>query len=132
MDANLKLIILTPERKFFEGDVKELTTENDNGRLEILPKHIDLITSLVPTVTSFTTTEDKKIKIFTSAGVLRVEDNELNLLCETAEWPEEINLDRAVDARKKAENLLKAREKTDHTKAELKLKRALARIKVKS
>lgn len=130
MAANLKLTILTPEKKIFEGDIRELTTESEVGRLEILPEHIAMITSLVPTVTSFTTRDDKKLKLFTSTGVLRVEGEELNLLCETAEWPDEIDLSRAEEARKKAEQLMHE-EAFDHRTAELKLRRAMARIKAK-
>ena len=131
MSENLKLNILTPERKIFSGEVKELTTENDLGRLEILPNHVAMITSLTPTVTSFTTGDGKKLKLFTSTGVLKIEKNEMSLLCETGEWPEEIDMSRAEEARKKAESLLKDTEDTKYKKAELKLKRALARIKAK-
>ncbi len=131
MDATLKLTILTTERKIFDGEVKELTVENELGRMEILPKHISMITSLAPTVTTFTTLDGKKHKLFTSTGLLKVEDNVISMLSETAEWPEEIDIVRAEDARKKAEELLKVKKARDHEKAELKLKRALARIKAK-
>jgi F-type H+-transporting ATPase subunit epsilon len=131
MDATLKLTILTPERKIFDGEVKELTIENELGRLEILPKHIPMVTTLVPTVTIFTDPDGKKHKLFTSTGILKVDNNMINMLTETAEWPDEIDITRAEDARKKAERLLKAKKERDHEKAELKLKRALARIKAK-
>ena len=131
MNATLKLTILTPERKVFDGEVKDLITENEVGRLEILPKHIAMITSLAATVTFFTTLDGEKLKLFTSTGMLKVENDEISMLTETAEWPEEIDLSRAEEARIKAEKLLKTRKEIDHHKAELKLKRALARIKVK-
>lgn len=131
MSVGIKLTILTPERKIFSGEVKELSTENEFGRLEILPKHVAMITTLNPTVTSFTTMEDKKLKLFTSTGVLKIENNELNLLVETAEWPEEIDINRAEEARKKAEKLLTGGKNINSKKDELRLKRALARIKAK-
>jgi F-type H+-transporting ATPase subunit epsilon len=131
MNATLKLTILTPERKIFHGEVKELNTENELGRLEILPKHIAMITSLTATVTSFTTLDGEKHKLFTSSGMLKVANNEINMLTETAEWPEEIDITRAEEARIKAEKLLKAKKEMSHHKSELKLKRALARIKAK-
>jgi F-type H+-transporting ATPase subunit epsilon len=131
MSANLKLTILTPERKIFNGEVKELNTENEFGRLEILPSHIAMTTSLVPTVTMFTTVDGKPLRLFTSTALLKIENNELILICETAEWPEEINIDRAEEALKKADKLLHAKHGEEHLKAELKLRRALARIKAK-
>lgn len=131
MVDTIKLNIITPERKIFDGEVSELTTENDIGRLEILPNHVPMVTSIIPTVTTFTTADGKKLKVFTSTGVLRIEKNELNLLSEVAEWPEEIDVNRAEEAKKKAEQLLSEKENIDYKRAELKLKRALARIKAK-
>lgn len=131
MNGTLKLTILTPERKIFYGEVKELNTENELGRLEILPKHITMITSLTATVTSFTTLDGEKHKLFTSTGMLKVEDNVIDMLTETAEWPEEIDISRAEGARIKAEKLIKEKKEMNHHKSELKLKRALARIKAK-
>lgn len=131
MDDILKVNILTPEKKIYAGEVKELTTENEIGRLEILPNHVAMVTSLVPTVTSFTTADNNKQKLFTSSGVLRITKNEINLLVETAEWPEEIDINRAEEAKRKAESLLKEKEGIDYRRAELKLKRAVARIRAK-
>lgn len=127
----LKLNIITPDREIFNGDVSELTTENEIGRLEILPNHVPMVTALIPTVTSFTTPEGEKRKLFTSTGVLRINNNELKVLAENAEWPEEIDLKRAEEAKIKAEELLKEKEKVDYKRAELKLKRAVARIKAR-
>lgn len=131
MVDTLKLNIITPEKKIYNGEVSELTTENDIGRLEILPSHVPMVTSIIPTVTTFTTVDGKKLKLFTSTGVLRIENNELNLLSEITEWPEEIDINRAEEAKKKAEQLLREKENVDYKRAELKLKRALARIKAK-
>jgi F-type H+-transporting ATPase subunit epsilon len=131
MVDTIKLNIITPERKVFDGEVSELTTENDIGRLEILPNHVPMVTSIIPTVTTFTTVDGKKLKLFTSIGVLRIENNQLNLLSEDIEWPQEIDIKRAEEAKIKAEQLLKEKENIDYKRAELKLKRALARIKAK-
>jgi len=131
MVDTIKLNIITPERKVYDGEVSELTTENHIGRFEILPNHVPMVTSIIPTVTTFTTVEGKKLKLFTSTGILRVENNELNLLSEDAQWPQEIDVSRAEEAKKKAEQLLREKENIDYKRAELKLKRALARIKAK-
>ncbi|MFL0247897.1 F0F1 ATP synthase subunit epsilon [Candidatus Clostridium stratigraminis] len=131
MADTIKLNIITPERKAYEGEVIDLTTENDIGRLEILPNHVPMVTSIVPTVTTFTTVDGKKLKLFTSTGVLKIEKNELNLLSEDVEWPQEIDVKRAEEAKKKAEQLLREKENIDYRRAELKLKRALARLRTK-
>jgi F-type H+-transporting ATPase subunit epsilon len=127
----IKLNIITPERKIYDGEVSEITTENDIGRLEILPNHVPMVTSIIPTVTTFTTVEGNKLKLFTSTGILRIENNEINLLSEDAEWPQEIDVKRAEEAKKKAEQLLREKENVDYRRAELKLKRAIARLRAK-
>jgi F-type H+-transporting ATPase subunit epsilon len=132
MEDKMKLNILTPDRKVFSGDIVDLNTENEDGRIELLPNHVAIISTLSPAVTTFTTVEGKKTKLFTSTGVLKMLDNEINMLCEAAEWPEEIDINRAEEAREKAEDLLKKKEKVDTNRAELKLKRAVSRIRAKS
>lgn len=131
MADTIKLKIITPERKAYEGEVIDLTTENDIGRLEILPNHVPMVTSIVPTVTTFTTVDGKKLKLFTSTGVLKIEKNELDLLSEDVQWPQEIDVNRAEEAKKKAELLLREKENIDYKRAELKLKRALARLRTR-
>lgn len=131
MADTIKLKIITPERKAYEGEVIDLTTENDIGRLEILPNHVPMVTSIVPTVTTFTTVDGKKLKLFTSTGVLKIEKNELDLLSEDVQWPQEIDVSRAEEAKKKAELLLREKENIDYKRAELKLKRALARLRTR-
>lgn len=129
MSENLELTILTPERNIFSGEVKELSSEDETGRFQILPRHLNMISFLVPTVTSFTTVDGRKYKLFTSTGVLKISNNKISLLCDTAEWPEEIDINRAEEARKKAEEGLRKKEHIDYKKEELRLKRALARKK---
>lgn len=131
MADTIKLNIITPERKAYEGEVIDLVTENDIGRLEILPNHVPMVSSIVPTVTTFTTVDGKKLKLFTSTGVLKIEKNELDLLSEDVQWPQEIDVERAEEAKKKAEQLLREKENIDYKRAELKLKRALARLRTK-
>lgn len=131
MEDKIKLNILTPNRKLFSGEIVDLNTQNEKGRLEILPNHVAIITTLVPTVTTFTPVEGEKRKLFTSTGVLRMDENEINMLCEAAEWPEEIDANRAEEAKEKAEELLKKNANIDLKRAELKLKRAIARLHAK-
>ena len=132
MKEAIKLSILTPDRQLFNGEIIELNTENDFGRFTILSNHIPMITTLVPSVTYFTTVDDKKLKVFTSTGILKVKNNKVEMLCDVAEWPEEIDLKRAEESKGKAETMLDKKEGIDINRAELKLKRSLMRIKAKS
>jgi F-type H+-transporting ATPase subunit epsilon len=127
----LKLSINTPERNFYHGEVKELKTNSLNGSIEILSKHIPMITVLKPSVTIFIDVEGKTNKAFTSQGILKVEGNEVRILCDAAEWPEEIDEQRAIASKTRAEERLKNKEGTDVKRAESALYRALVRLRAK-
>lgn len=131
MKDSFNLSILTPERAVYDNDVKSLSTENELGKFEILPNHVDMIASINPAVTYFTEKNGEKRKVFTSTGILRVNDNKVQILCDTAEWPEEIDLQRAEEAKKRAETRLSEKDNVDLRRVEVSLKRALARIKTK-
>lgn len=129
----IELNIITPEKRFFSGKIIELTTEDREGRLGILPNHMSVVKILEPSMTRFTTVDGKEFKAFTSEGILKVDKNLVEILCNSAEWPEDIDINRAKAAEERAEKRLK--EKTsnlDVKRAELALKRALTRSKIKS
>lgn len=77
MSEVLKLTILTPDREFYEGEVVEVITESIQGDIAILPDHMPLVTTLKPANTEIVQKDGKKLKAFTSTGVLEVINNEL-------------------------------------------------------
>lgn len=132
MSKALKLTILTPERDFYSGEVVEVITDSVEGRIAILPDHMPLITTLRPADTEITQKDGKKLMAFTSTGVLEVKDNELKILCDNCEWPEEVDIERAKKAKKRAEERLQSqKDGIDVKRAQMALARALARINLK-
>lgn len=129
MENTLKLSIRTPEKELYSGDISELLTESIDGNIEILLHHIPMITMLKPTVTKFRTAEGKELSAFTSSGLLRVGDGSAIMMCEAAEWPEDIDKSRAEEAKKRAEGRLKEAKGTDAERAEFALMRAISRLK---
>ena len=127
---NLKLI--TPSNELFSGKVSRLKTKNSIGEFEILSNHISFITKTTPTITVFEDENGKERKLFTSSGVLNFNKNELIFCCDSAEWPEDIDLERAEKAKSRAENRLKDKKNTDCKRAEVALARAIARIDIKN
>ncbi|MEY7999304.1 F0F1 ATP synthase subunit epsilon [Clostridium sp. Mt-5] len=132
MSEVLKLTILTPDREFYKGEVIEVITESTLGGITILPDHMPLITTLKPADTVIVQKDNKKLKAFTSVGILEVKENELRILCDVCEWPEEIDIGRAEEAKNRAEKRLASnKDGIDVQRAELALARALARINLK-
>lgn len=129
----LELIILTPEKQFYKGQVSLVKTTNLIGSFEVLSNHMPMITVLQPSETEFADLDGKRHKAFTSTGTFEVKDNKVVMLCDACEWPEEIDEKRAEAAKERAEKRLKSYdEKIDDQRAKLALVRALTRLKVKS
>jgi F-type H+-transporting ATPase subunit epsilon len=129
MDNKFHLIIITPERELFSGEVVELNCEGNDGHFGILPNHAPMITTLVPTVINFEDVMGKKYKAVTSDGVFKINNNKATLLCNSAEWPEEIDRERAEKAKQRAEGRLKEKSlETDLKRAQFALLRSIARL----
>ena len=131
MEYILKLTIITPEKEFYSGEVLDLVTENENGKIGFLPEHIAMVTVLKPSVTTFTQKDGKKLKAFTSSGILSIKNDEINLMCDASEWPEDIDLKRAEDAGKRAQMRLKENSGVSMNRTEVALMRAIMRIKAR-
>lgn len=131
MNDSLLINILTPERQFYSGEITAIVCQNKLGSFEILPNHTALVTAVVPAVTTFTEKDGKKLKAFTSDGILKVDNNKIELLCEAAEWPEEIDLKRAESAKERAEKRIFEKNGVDIKRAQLSLNRSLMRLKAK-
>ena len=127
----LKLTIITPEKEFYSGEVLDLVTENEYGRIGFLPEHIAMVTVLEPSVTTFTEKNGTKRKAFTSTGILSIKDDEINLMCDASEWPEDIDINRAEEAKKRAELKLKTKTGVNMSRTEVSLMRSLMRIKAR-
>ncbi len=130
MANSYKLIILSPEREFYSGEISELIVGSTEGSIGILANHMPLVTTLRPSSTEIVEKGGEKLKAFTSSGILEVKNNEVTMLCDAAEWPEEIDKKRAEEAKKRAEKRLEQKTGVDVKRAELALARALARMKV--
>ena len=126
-----KLVIVTPEKRFYEDDVSSLIAPGSLGYLGILTDHAPLITELVP---GKLTVKDSKgqEKIFAlSGGFLEVLKNNVTILADSIESVDEIDLQRAEAALKRARERLKSKDKNiDIPRVEFALTRALNRIKI--
>lgn len=126
----IELTIVTPDKNFYSGEIKELVTANSEGKLGILPGHIAMVTSLAPCITTFTDKDGKKLSAFSANGLLKMRDNKLSLMCEACEWPQDIDIKRAEEAKERADKRIKSKNNNiDMQRAEISLMRAIYRIK---
>lgn len=129
----LKLSIVTPEKKIVtDVEVSDLLIPTWGGEINVLEGHAALMTTLIPGILSFTHRDGEKSKVVVSWGYCEVADDKVNVLAETAERPEEVDLERAQAALKKTDEKLMSPD-LDPVQAEKlrwKKERAMVRIAV--
>ena len=127
----LKLDIVTVERLVYSQEVDMVIAPGIDGELGILPRHAPLLTALAyGELRAKRGSEEDSFAI--SGGFMEVQPDHVTVLADTAEYAEEIDMERAEAARRRAEDRLQAMadEKIDFTKAEAALRRSIIRIKV--
>lgn len=123
-----ELRIIEPDGTFFEGEARFLEFTSVEGRMGVYRNHIPLTTILEPCVMKIHLGDDVK-KAAVLGGFAEILKDRITVLAEDAHWPEEIDVARAEEAKKRAEERLQKRESgTDVARAEAALKRAMARI----
>lgn len=129
MSEKLHLKIITHERVVFDEDVDEIYSKGTQGEFGILPNHIPFMSALEIGVTKIIQ-GGKPVFFTTMGGVFQLKDNEAVILTQTAEKAEEIDVERAAESKKRAEERLEASAADiDTQRAEIALARALARLK---
>lgn len=127
-----KLKIISPDRVFYEGDVNMLEFTSSEGEMGVYADHIPLTTVLMPGIMTIHEPDGIK-KAALHSGFAEILQDEVTILAEVAEWPEEIDINRANEARIRAERRLNNKdENINYMRAELALKRSLTRIKLLS
>lgn len=126
-DNLFKVKIITPERVFYEGEASMLEFNTTEGEIGVLAGHIPVTTVLAPGIcTIHEEGENKQAAIH--SGFAEILPNQVTLLAEIAEWPIEIDVERAKDAAERARTRLANKDpETDVFRAEIALKKALVR-----
>ena len=128
----VKLEIVTAERQIFSEDVTTIIAEGIDGQMTILPKHSPLITMLAPGEL-VVRKDGEEMYLVISGGFIEVRPEKVIVLADACERSDEIDLERAAEAKRRAEerlkNLAQAPE-LDQSRAEAALRRSLARLRV--
>ncbi len=128
--AKIKFEIVTAERDVYTDDVDVVIAPGIEGQLGILPNHAPLLTMLQPGEL-VVRKGGEETAIFVTGGFLEVMQNRVTVLADVAERAEEIDIERAEEAKRRAEERLRLRPtEMDLAAAEVALRRALIRIKV--
>ena len=130
--SKFHLEIVTPDRHFFEGKVDMVIVRGMEGDLAILKDHSPIATPLkIGRVRIFQDDVERIAAVVN--GYITARDNKVTIVTEAAEWPDEIDLQRAEESKIRAEALLQKQEDNiNHTRARAALQRAINRIEVSS
>jgi F-type H+-transporting ATPase subunit epsilon len=126
------ITIATPEGKMFSGEVSSCTAQGVDGKFQVLTGHAPLISILGIGEMKLELENSEVQHLCTSGGFLEIENNEMNIVVETAEWAKDIDVERAQAAKERAEKRLDKKGEIDVERASAAMLRAISRIQVAS
>ena len=129
--ASIRLDIVTAEREVYAGDVDVVVAPGVEGQLGILPHHAPLMTTL-QAGELIVRKGGEEVSMCISGGFLEVRPDRVIVLADAAERAEEIDIARAEEAKRRAQERLAERKTpvVDEARAEASLRRALTRLSV--
>ncbi len=124
------LEIVTPDRKFYSGNIEEVVLKTPEGEIGILRNHMPMVLAV-----AIGPVKILKDGVWTEAvlseGFMEVLQDKTVILCDTAEWPHEIDINRAKAAEERArERLQSALSNQEYIRSQAALQRAISRLKV--
>ena len=124
--------VVTPERVVYSGDARIVVAKGVEGDLGILPNHMPLVTPLKIAPVQVKKADDSSDFIAVSGGFLEVRKDKITILAQSAELPEDIDVNRAEAAKERAERRLAetGKDESDFKRAQLSLQRAMVRLQV--
>lgn len=126
------LNVLAAEKPFFDGECISLVIPTSDGQYGIQAKHNNMIAAIVPGELKITTPDGNVIIAAVSEGLVKVENNQVLILVDTLELPEEIDENRAKRSAEQAkEAILQKKSIQDYISAQAKMARAIGRLRVK-
>lgn len=127
MASQFELVVVSAERKIFCGDVSSVRVSGVDGELGVYAGHTPLLTAIKPGMVKYTLADGKEEFIYVSGGFLEVQPTVVTVLADTAIRGEELDEQRILAAKRKAEETLG---KTNDADLTAKLAREIAKLRV--
>lgn len=131
---SIQFKIVTPEKTVLEEEIYQITLPIEGGDVTILPNHMPYIGSVKSgEILIRKEMNGDETSLATSGGFVELHDNVLIVLADTAERADEIDLVRAEEARKKAEEIMKEKvhaDDEDYARVAAMIEKETARVRV--
>lgn len=124
--------LVTPEKTILKQELQSLTCPTTMGKITILPGHTPLVANLIPGEL-IAKMDDKGIFLHVSGGFVEIrQNNEIVVLADAAEHAGEIDEQRAVEAKQRAEKMLKEKQLfgEEYARVAASLERSLSRLRI--
>lgn len=124
-----ELSIMTPERQFFSGQVEALTITGIDGKMTVLAGHAPMVASLE--VGEISIKQDGVWReAVNSEGFMEVLQDSVVVFVQACEWPEDIDMRRAEEAKHRAEERIRQRQSIwENKSSKIALARAMVRLR---
>ena len=133
MAEKITLEVVTPKGAIVSDDVDIVSAPGFAGEFGVLANHAPFLSTIKVGTLSYKK-DGSEVELMISGGFCEVSNNKITFLVESAEHGHEIDVDRALRAKERAEKrllqALEKQEKFDRTRAEAALQRAMARLKI--
>lgn len=126
---NFHLEVISPERIFYDGDVEMVELTTIEGDIGVYANHIPLTTIVAPGIMTITENGGQTKEAAVLEGFMEITQDKVTILAQSCEWPDEIDINRAKEAKERAERRIKSNdENINLSRAELALKKSIVRI----
>ena len=128
--ATFRLQVVSMDGLEYDGEVQQIKLRTIHGDLAILARHMNYVTAIGMGTAKVVMADGTERQAACIGGMLSMMDNHCRVIPTTWEWGEDIDVVRAMDAKKRAEEKLAQSnlDKISRVKAEARLYRALVRI----
>jgi F-type H+-transporting ATPase subunit epsilon len=129
--SKMTVEVVTPERVVYSGQASMVIARGVQGDLGIMANHMPMVTPLKIAPVQIKVEGDKVVRMAVSGGFMEVRGDKVTILAETAEVPDDIDVERAKASKDRAEKRLSEKySELDTQRAERSLQRAIARLDV--
>lgn len=133
MASTFYLEMVSPQDIFFSGNAQQIILPGLDGAYGVLPNHEPMVTAIMAGIVRFQDGEGAWHEAVVSDGCVEVMPERVILLAATIERPEDIDKNRALAAKRRAEERLRQKQsQQEYYQTQAALSRALARLKAKN
>ena len=129
--ATIKVQVVSAERELFQGEATMVVAPATLGEVGVLPGHAPMLSSLKPGVLKLVNEKNEEEFLYVAGGLLEVQPDKVTVLADVAERGEDLDEERAREAREAAEKELQSGVTgMDYAKAQSELAQAVAQLEL--